>query len=132
MYAALIIGPSTAVSRWSSFFIRSEMYPRRQNVFFIQQEAPCCPPGHGYTYGSQSDSLTPPPPPLTFTLRVSYSLSLICQPDIRGHEAPHHQLTRIAGLFGHPHKDPERVYKLSRVKVCAPKTRAYKSRIKQK
>ena len=23
-------------------------------------------------------------------LRVSYSLSLICQPDIRGHEVPHH------------------------------------------
>ena len=36
----------------------------------------------------------------------------------------------IAGLFGYTHKDPERVYKLSRVKVCAPKTRPYKSRIK--
>ena len=37
---------------------------------------------------------------------------------------------RIAGQFGYTHKDPERVYKLSRVKVCAPKTRPYKSRIK--
>ena len=36
------------------------------------------------------------------------------------------------GQFGYTHKDPERVYKLSRVKVCAPKTRPYKSRIKQK
>ena len=36
----------------------------------------------------------------------------------------------LAGLFGYTHKDPERVYKLSRVKVCAPKTRPYKSRIK--
>ena len=25
-------------------------------------------------------------------------------------------------VFGYTHKDPERVYKLSRVKVCAPKT----------
>ena len=32
------------------------------------------------------------------------------------------------GLFGYTHKDPERVYKLSRVKVCAPKTQPYKSR----
>ena len=38
----------------------------------------------------------------------------------------------ITGQFGYTHKDPERVYKLSRVKVCAPKTRPYKSRIKQK
>ena len=28
------------------------------------------------------------------------------------------------------HKDPERVYKLSRVKVCEPKTWPYKSQIK--
>ena len=41
-------------------------------------------------------------------------------------------LTRITGQFGYSHKDPERVYKLSRVKVCAPKTRPYKSRIKKK
>ena len=34
---------------------------------------------------------TPPPPPHSpLVLRVSYTLSLICQPDIRGHEAPHH------------------------------------------
>ena len=32
--------------------------------------------------------------------------------------------------FGNTHKDPERIYKLSRVKVCAPKTRPYKSWIK--
>ena len=30
-------------------------------------------------------------------------------------------LTRITGQFGYTHKDPERVYKLSRVKVCEPK-----------
>ena len=35
-----------------------------------------------------------------------------------------------AGQFGYTHKDPERVYKLSRVKVCTPKTRPYKSQIK--
>ena len=35
----------------------------------------------------------------------------------------HHRPVRV-------HKDPERVYKLSRVKVCAPKTRSYKSQIK--
>ena len=39
---------------------------------------------------------------------------------------------RITGLFGYMHKDLERVYKLSRVKVCAPKTQPYKSRIKTK
>ena len=33
-----------------------------------------------------------------------------------------------AGQFGYTHKDPERVYKLSRVKVCAPKTRPYKQK----
>ena len=37
---------------------------------------------------------------------------------------------RIAGLFGYTHKDLERVYKLSRVKVCMPKTQLYKSQIK--
>ena len=36
----------------------------------------------------------------------------------------------IAGLFRYTHKDLERVYKLSRVKVGAPKTRPYKSWIK--
>ena len=36
----------------------------------------------------------------------------------------------IADQFGFTHKGPERVYKLSRVKVYAPKTRPYKSRIK--
>ena len=36
----------------------------------------------------------------------------------------------ITGRFGYTHKDPERVYKLSRVKVCAPKTGPYKSQIK--
>ena len=39
-------------------------------------------------------------------------------------------LTRITGQFGYTHKDPERVYQLSGVKVCAPKTRPYKSQIK--
>ena len=34
----------------------------------------------------------------------------------------------ITGQF--THKDPERVYKLSRVKVCTPKTQPYKSQIK--
>ena len=29
---------------------------------------------------------------------------------------------RITGQFRYMHKKPERVYKLSRVKVCAPKT----------
>ena len=37
---------------------------------------------------------------------------------------------RITGQFGYTHKDPERVYNLSRVKVCAPKTRPHKSRVK--
>ena len=36
------------------------------------------------------------------------------------------------GQFGHTHKDLEKVYKLSRVKDCAPKTRPYKSWIKTK
>ena len=31
-----------------------------------------------------------PPPPPPALLRLSYSLTLMCQPDIRGHEAPHH------------------------------------------
>ena len=35
---------------------------------------------------------------------------------------------RITGQFRYTHKDPERVYKLS--KVCAPKTWPYKSQIK--
>ena len=39
---------------------------------------------------------TPPPPPQ----RVSYSLSLICQPDIRGHEASHHRHSHEATLEG--------------------------------
>ena len=39
-------------------------------------------------------------------------------------------LIAITGQFGYTRKDPERVYKLSRLKVCAPKTRPYKSRIK--
>ena len=39
-------------------------------------------------------------------------------------------MTHITGQFGYMHKDPERVYKLSRVKVCMPKTWPYKSRIK--
>ena len=39
-------------------------------------------------------------------------------------------MTCITGQFGYTYKDPERVYKLSRVKVCAPKTRPYKSQIK--
>ena len=30
------------------------------------------------------------PTPSSLLLRISYSLSLICQPDIRRHEAPHH------------------------------------------
>ena len=34
------------------------------------------------------------PPNSSLLLRVSYSLSLICQPDIRGHEAPHHHLCK--------------------------------------
>ena len=34
------------------------------------------------------------------------------------------------GQVGYTHKDLERVYKLNRVKVCVPKTRPYKSRIK--
>ena len=37
---------------------------------------------------------------------------------------------RITGWFRYMHKDLERVYKLSRVKVCAPKTWPYKSQIK--
>ena len=37
----------------------------------------------------------PPPPNSPLLLRVSYSLSLICQPDIRGHEAPHHHCNKF-------------------------------------
>ena len=88
-------GPSTAVSRWSSFFIRSEMYPRRQNVFFIQQQAPCCPPD----MITRTEAEATPPPNSSLVLGVCYSLSLICQPDIRGHEAPHHHLA----VTCHPH-----------------------------
>ena len=36
----------------------------------------------------------------------------------------------ITRQFRYMHKDLERVYKLRRVKVCAPKTQPYKSRIK--
>ena len=36
----------------------------------------------------------------------------------------------ITGQFGYTYKDPERVYKLSRVKICTPKTQPYKIRIK--
>ena len=39
-------------------------------------------------------------------------------------------MTRITGQFRYTKKDPERVYKLSSVKVCAPKTQPYKSWIK--
>ena len=40
---------------------------------------------------TEAKATPPPPPPFFLLLRVSYSLSLICQPDIRGHEASHHR-----------------------------------------
>ena len=92
MYAALITGPFTAVSRWSSFFYPQWNVPPTTKCILSNSRRP----RHDYTYWSQSDSPPPPPPPPhTHThssshLRVSYSLSLICQPDIRGHEDPHH------------------------------------------
>ena len=91
MYAALITGPSTAVSRWSSFFIRSKMLSQRQNVFLCNSRRLAAP--RTWLHVLKPKRLSHPPPPhphSSLLLRVSYSLSLICQPDIRGHEAPHH------------------------------------------
>ena len=98
MYAAFITGPSTAVSRWLSFFIRSKMYPQRQNVFLSNSRRLAAPRTWLHVLKPKRLSLSPPPPPpppphSSLLLRVSYSLSLICQPDIRGHEAPHHHHT---------------------------------------
>ena len=85
MYAALITGPSTAVSRWSSFFICRQIF-----FFFYPTVGALLPPPDMITRTEAKETLSPPPPPNTHTsllLRVSYSLSLICQPDIRGHKA---------------------------------------------
>ena len=85
MYAALITGPFTAVSKWSSIFIRSKIHPQRQNVFFFfyPTVGALLPPGHDYTlHVLKLKRLTSPPPPphSSLVLRVSYSLSLLVNP----------------------------------------------------
>ena len=71
------------------------MYPQRQNVFFYPTVGALLPPQTWLHV--LKPKRPPPPPPTNSPLRVSYSLSLICQPHIRGHEAPHpHHLIILA------------------------------------